>query len=51
MGEEELKRIILEGTIKDDGRIYLNFKYYQDDRIMSDLEVVGFINRSTIYGR
>ena len=43
---EELKRIILEGTVKDDGRLYLNFKYFQDDKIMSDLEVVGLLTAS-----
>ena len=43
---EELKRIILEGTVKDDGRLYLNFKYFQDDKIMSDLELVGLLTAS-----
>jgi len=43
---EELKRIILEGTVKDDGRLYLNFKYFQDDKIIPDLELVGLLTAS-----
>jgi hypothetical protein len=43
---EELKRIILEGEIKDDDRIYINFKYFQDDKIMSELELVGLLTAS-----
>ena len=46
MGEEEIKRMILEGVVKDDGRVYLNFKYFQDDRRMSDLEVVSLLTSS-----
>jgi hypothetical protein len=44
--EEDIKRIILEGIVKDDDRIYLNFKYFQDDRRMSDLELVGLLTAS-----
>jgi hypothetical protein len=43
---EELRRIILEGEIKDDDRIYINFKYFQDDKIMSELELVGLLTAS-----
>jgi len=42
----KLKRIILEGENKDDGRLYINFKYFQDDRIMSELEIVGLLTAS-----
>jgi len=42
----ELKRIILEGEIKDDDRLYINFKYFQDDKVMSDLELVGLLTAS-----
>jgi hypothetical protein len=42
----ELKRIILEGEIKDDDRLYIKFKYFQDDRIMSELEIVGLLTAS-----
>jgi len=43
---KELKRIILEGNVKDDGRLYLNFKYFQEDKRMSDLELVGLLTAS-----
>jgi hypothetical protein len=46
MSKEELKRIVLEGNVKDDGRIYLNFKYFQEDKRMSDLELVGLLTAS-----
>tara|TARA_R100000951_G_C2627409_1_gene176477 strand:+ start:75 stop:371 length:297 start_codon:yes stop_codon:yes gene_type:complete len=46
MSKEEIKRIILEGNVKDDGRIYLNFKYFQEDKRMSDLELVGLLTAS-----
>jgi hypothetical protein len=46
MSKEELKRIILEGNIKDDGRVYIMFKYFQEDNIMSDLELVGLLTAS-----
>ena len=42
----ELKRVILEGENKDDGRLYINFKYFQDDKIMSELEIVGLLTAS-----
>jgi len=42
----ELKRMILEGENKDDGRLYINFKYFQDDKVMSDLELVGLLTAS-----
>lgn len=42
----ELKRIILEGEIKDDDRFYINFKYFKEDRIMSELEIVGLLTAS-----
>jgi len=45
MDEEDIKRIILEGNVKD-GRLYLNFKYFQEDNIMSDLELVGLLTAS-----
>jgi len=42
----ELKRMILEGEIKDDDRLYIKFKYFQDDKVMSDLELVGLLTAS-----
>lgn len=45
MSKEQLKRIILEGNVKD-GRVYLNFKYFQKDKRMSDLELVGLLTAS-----
>jgi len=35
----ELKRMILEGEIKDDDRLYIKFKYFQDDKVMSDFNM------------
>ena len=46
MSNEDIKRIILEGIVKDDGRIYLNFKYFQDDKRMSDLELASLLTAS-----
>ena len=43
---EELKRIILEGDIKEDDRLYINFKYFSEDKVMSDLELVGLLTAS-----
>ena len=43
--EEDIKRIILEGNIKN-GRIYLTFRYFQEDKIMSDLELIGLLTAS-----
>jgi len=39
----EIKRIILEGKIKEDNRLYINFKFFQDDRILDDLEIVALL--------
>jgi len=40
---KEIKRIILEGKIKEDNRLYINFKFFQDDRILDDLEIVALL--------
>ena len=45
INEEDIKRIILEGNIKN-GRIYLTFRYFQEDKIMSDLELIGLLTAS-----
>jgi hypothetical protein len=42
----EERRIILEGNIKEDDRLYINFKYFSEDKVMSDLELVGLLTTS-----
>jgi hypothetical protein len=43
VSEEQTRRIIIESTIKNYKRTYLNFKYFSGDYIMGNLETLSVL--------
>ena len=43
VSEEQTRRIIIESTIKNDKRMYLNFKYFSGDYIMDNFETLSVL--------
>lgn len=43
VSEEQTRRLIIESTIKNDKRMYLNFKYFSGDYIMDNFETLSVL--------
>jgi len=43
VSEEQTRRIIIESTIKNDKRMYLNFRYFSGDYIMDNFETLSVL--------
>ena len=46
MEENKLHRLAVEGIIKDDGNMYINFRFFKEDYIMTSEEITTLLTNA-----